>query len=257
MPDSLTLSAGTLYGFLLVLARVGGALVFVPLPGIRAAPEPVRAALAVAFTLALFGRWPAIDPTGVTAGTLAAWAISEAAFGIAIGISVAIVLEAFSMAAQAIGLQAGYAYASTIDPNSEADSGVLLVLAQLIAGMLFFTLGLDREVLRLFAASLEKIPAGAYSLGPAIAEGVIKLGSTLFSVGMRLALPIIALLVMVDVALALMGRLNQQLQLLSLAFPVKMLVSLLMLSWLAVIFPRMMTAHSEQVWTAIHRIFGI
>jgi hypothetical protein len=42
MPISLTLSAGTLYGFLLVLARVGGALSFVPLPGIKAAPEPVR-----------------------------------------------------------------------------------------------------------------------------------------------------------------------------------------------------------------------
>ena len=35
MPANLTLSTGTLFGFLLVLARVGGALVFVPLPGIR------------------------------------------------------------------------------------------------------------------------------------------------------------------------------------------------------------------------------
>ena len=44
MPANLTLSAGTLFGFLLVLARVGGALVFVPLPGVKGAPEPVRAA---------------------------------------------------------------------------------------------------------------------------------------------------------------------------------------------------------------------
>ena len=123
--------------------------------------------------------------------------------------------------------------------------------------MLFFTLGLDREVIRLFAMSLEKIPVGTYALGPKMAEGVIRLGSSIFSVGMRLALPIIALLIMVDVALALMGRLNQQLQLLSLAFPVKMLVSLLMLSWLAVIFPRMMQEHRGRVWTAIHQIFGI
>ena len=49
----------------------------------------------------------------------------------------------------------------------------------------------------------------------------------MFSVGLRLALPVVALLVMVDVALALLGRLNPQLQLLSLAFPVKMLTALL------------------------------
>ena len=53
MPINLTLSAGTLYGFLLVLARVGSALVFVPLPGIRGAGEPARAALAIGFAMAL------------------------------------------------------------------------------------------------------------------------------------------------------------------------------------------------------------
>ena len=40
MPANLTLSLGTLYGFLLVLARVGGRTVFVPLPGMKGAPEP-------------------------------------------------------------------------------------------------------------------------------------------------------------------------------------------------------------------------
>src|SRR5690242_16618258 len=151
MPGNLTLSAATLYSFLLVLARVGGALVFVPLPGIRGALEPARAALAMGFTMALVSRWPAVDAARVADGTLVCWILSEAALGMAIGIAVALVVEAFVLAAQVLGLQAGYAYASTIDPNTEADSGVLLVFAQLLAGMLFFALGLDREVLRLFS----------------------------------------------------------------------------------------------------------
>jgi flagellar biosynthesis protein FliR len=48
------------------------------------------------------------------------------------------------------------------------------------------------------------------------------------------------LLVMVDVAFALLGRVNAQLQLLSLAFPAKMLLGLLVLSWTAFLFPRML-----------------
>jgi flagellar biosynthetic protein FliR len=257
MPDKVTLSTATLYGFLLVLARVGGAMSFVPLPGIKGAPEPVRAALVLAFTLALYSRWPVVQDASVTVAVLAGWALAEAAVGIAIGVSVAIALEAFTLAAQVLGLQAGYAYASTIDPNSEADSGILLVFAQLMSGMLFFVIGLDREVLRLFALSLERIPPGAFVFTRATAEPLIRLGTTLFSVGVRLALPIVALLVMVDVALALLGRINAQLQLLSLAFPAKMLTALILLSWMSAMFPRILREISGNVWTAVHHMLGI
>jgi flagellar biosynthesis protein FliR len=59
------------------------------------------------------------------------------------------------------------------------------------------------------------------------------------------------------VALALLGRLNQQLHLLSLAFPVKMLVALLVLSWIAILFPRVMSEFSAQAWTAARQMLAI
>jgi flagellar biosynthetic protein FliR len=76
-------------------------------------------------------------------------------------------------------------------------------------------------------------------------------------VGVRLALPVVALLVMVDVALALLGRINAQLQLLSLAFPAKMLTALLLLTWMAPLFPRILREIGGQAWTAAHRMLGI
>jgi flagellar biosynthetic protein FliR len=257
MPTELTPSAGTLYAFLLVLARVAGALGFVPIPGIRSAVEPARVALALAFTMALASRWPRVDAAAVTAGTLLVWVAAEAALGIAIGVSIAIAVECFALAAQVLGTQAGYAYASTIDPNSEADSGVLLVFAQLMAGMLFFALGLDRELLRLFAATLERIPAGSFVVRPSAAEAAIRLGATVFAFGVRLAMPVIALLLLVDVALALLGRLNQQLQLLSLAFPLKMLVALLVLAWTAASYPRILLELSGHAFATARRVCGI
>src|SRR6185369_864715 len=257
MPANLTLSAGTLYGFLLVLARIGGSLIFVPLPGVKGAPEPARVALALGFTLALYSQWPVVRTDEVTVAVLAGWVLTEAAVGLAIGVSVAIALEAFTLAAQVLGLQAGYAYASTIDPNSEADSGILLVFAQLMSGLLFFAMGLDREVLRLFAISLEKVPPGVYVFSRATAEPLIRLGATLFSVGVRLALPVVALLVMVDVALALLGRINAQLQLLTLAFPVKMLIALILLSWISPMFPRILREISGHAWSAAYRMLVI
>ena len=102
MPTNLTLSASSLYGFLLVLVRVSGALVFVPFPGLSSMAGTVKMAFSLGFTLALAGRWPVVEAAGVSPARLAGWAGAEAAIGIAIGVSVAIVFEAFLLAAQVI-----------------------------------------------------------------------------------------------------------------------------------------------------------
>src|SRR5690242_10854157 len=113
MPTSVALPLAAVYGFALVLARVSGALVFVPLPGLGSAPVPARIALAAGLAVALSARWPLIDPASISPARLLGWVAAEAATGIAIGVAAAIVLEAFVLAAQILGLQAGYAYAST------------------------------------------------------------------------------------------------------------------------------------------------
>jgi flagellar biosynthesis protein FliR len=257
MHAELTLTTGTLYAFLLVLARVGGAIVFVPLPGVKGVAEPARAMLAIAFTLALSAVWPVVNPVGVTFGKLSVWLLAEAALGLAVGIAVACALEAFALGAQVLGVQAGYGFASTIDPNSEADSSVLLVMSELLAGLLFFVAGLDHHVLRLFARSLERVPVGSFTATPASGMALIGLGTTLFAVGLRLALPVIALLVMVDVALALLGRVNAQLQLLSLAFPVKMLLGLLALVWILPVYSRLLSESAGKCLGVARGILGL
>jgi flagellar biosynthetic protein FliR len=257
MPANLTISAGTVLAFLLVLARVSGAMVFVPLPGFSGTPGMARAVFSLAFTLALAPRWPSIEGSGPGIWTLAAWAVAEAAIGVAIGLAAATVLEVITFAAQMLGMPAGYGYAQTIDPNSEADSGILQVVAQLMAGMLFFAMGMDGQVLRLFSASLEKIPPGAYVFQLASAEAFIRLTGNLMVVGARLALPVVSLVVMLDMALALVGRLNAQLQLLSLAFPVKMLTALAALTAVLALYPRVLGQFSQGAFRVAQRVLGL
>jgi flagellar biosynthetic protein FliR len=216
-----------------------------------------RSAFSLAFTLALAPRWPHLDGIDADAGTLAAWAMAEAAIGVAIGLAAAMVLEVATFAAQMLGMPAGYGYAQTVDPNTQADAGILLVVAQLTAGMLFFALGMDRQVLRLFSASLERIPPGAYVFQPSSAEAFIRLSGSLLAAGARLALPVVALLVMVDVALALMGRLNAQLQLLSLAFPAKMLTALFVLAAVLSLYSRVLARFSLGAWRVAQQALGL
>jgi flagellar biosynthesis protein FliR len=253
---SLGISASTLIGFLLVLCRVSGIFAFLPIPGLKTGADTARVFAVLAITISLYPLWPTTVHMEQSIGGLTAAVICEAIFGITIGLGVAFVMELLSMAAQVAGLQAGFGFASTIDPNTQSDSSILVVVAQTLAGLLFLATGLDREVIRIFASSLEKFPPGQFVITASIAEALVKLGGGIFSMGVRLALPVIALLGLVDLALALLGRLNAQLQLISLAFPVKMLAAMVLFAWIAAVEPRIFIAYAGQFLTVARRIAG-
>jgi flagellar biosynthetic protein FliR len=174
--------------------------------------------------------------------------------GLTIGLAVAFLLETLMVAAQVFGMQAGYSYASTIDPTSGNDSNVLLVFAQLMGGLLFFALGVDRQVMRVFAMSLTAYPPGTFFLKPSAADAIVKLGAGMLSTGVRLALPVIVLLMLMDVALALLGRMQQQMQLLTLTFPAKMLATLAFLAAILVLFLPVYRAAAEHTISTLFRL---
>jgi flagellar biosynthetic protein FliR len=74
--------------------------------------------------------------------------------------------------------------------------------------------------------------------------------------GVRLALPLAGLLLLIDLSLALLGRMQQQLQLLSLAFPVKMLAALGILAALSPLLPRLFAAAAQRTLAALWRLLG-
>jgi flagellar biosynthesis protein FliR len=252
----LQLDTGTLYAFLLVLARVSGAFVYIPLPGIKVGPEVARAAFAISLTLVLYPSWPKVDGSAVSLGLLIGWILAEAGIGIAVGLAVSFLTEGFQIGAQMISLQAGYSFATTIDPTSGADSGVLLTIAQLASGLLFFATGLDRQVLFAFARSFSSLPPGHFAISPAMLNALIRLGGTIFSTGLRLILPVLGLLLMVEISVALLARLNSQLHLMMLTFPLKMLLSLTLLAWLVSIFPRVFNQSSGHVLEVIRGLLS-
>ncbi len=243
---TLGLPLSTLYAFLLVLARTAGLVAFLPFPGFRNAPDTLRMMLALVLTFSLLPVWPSLPNTPVSMTTLVAWVFAEAGFGLAAGVAIGLLTEAFQLAMQILGLQAGYGYATTIDPTSQADAGVLQVIAMLMTGLLLFTLGIDRELFRILAASFEAFPPGSWAPAAASAEGIVRLGSVMFSLALRMAMPVIAMLLLIDLALALLGRMQQQLQLLSLAFPVKMLAALAVLIALAPTLARLFESSAER-----------
>ena len=241
MPGNAEIRAADLAGILLLFARVAAWVAFVPLPGIARAPSRIRAALAVTLTVALL---PAAIPPDEGQDLLAT-AAREALWGLVFGVATTLLLEACQVGAQIAGLQAGFSFASTIDPASQADSTVINVWMMLLMATAVCATGVDRELLRLMGGSL------AATRLPLDAAALVQLGGKLFRAGVAIALPITAALLVVDLALGLVSRYQPALPLLSLAFPLKMLGSLLLLEALTPSLLRWFAEASQLAWAAL------
>jgi flagellar biosynthetic protein FliR len=254
MPVDHFFSYATLFGFLYTLARVSCVFAFLPLAAFRGAADTPKIILALGFTMILWPEWKGSVIAEPGIGRIVAGLAGEAAMGFAIGLVLAIVLEVFQIAAQVVSIQAGFGFASTIDPSSGADSTVLLTLAQITAGLLFFATGSDRLLVRALADSLRLSPPESFILKRAWAEAIIHFSSSIFAAGLRLAAPVVALLLLTDVALAVLGRVQAQIQLVTLTLPVKLAASMLLLAATLVFQPRVFGGMMTQ---GIHLIEGI
>ncbi|HEY3823203.1 MAG TPA: flagellar biosynthetic protein FliR [Bryobacteraceae bacterium] len=230
-------SYSTLFGFLFTLARISGVFAFLPLAGFRAAPESARILLSLLLTLMLRADWKTPVGADATIGRIIAGLAAEVGLGLAIGVALGIVFEVFQMAAQAVSLQAGFGYASTVDPTSGADSTVLLTTAQLAAALMFFVSGADRLLVRELAASLRLCPPESFVLHKAWATALFQFAGAIFTSGLRLAAPLIALLLLADASLAILGRVQAQLHLIGLTMPLKLAATMLILSATVILQP--------------------
>ena len=231
-------SYATLFGFLFTLARVSCVFAFVPLAAFRGTPDVPKVFLSLAFTMVLWPEWKGPVSADASIGRIVAGLAGEAAIGFAIGLALAIVLEVFQIAAQVVSIQAGFGFASTIDPNSGADSTVLLSLAQITAGLLFFATGADRLLVRALADSLRLCPPESFIVKKSWAEALIRFAASIFGSGLRLAAPVVALLMLTDAALAVLGRVQAQIQLVTLTMPAKLAASMLLLAATLVFQPK-------------------
>lgn len=255
MHTELRIPLSTVYSFLFVLARVSGMLVFTPLPGSPASPDASRVVLALALTILLMPVAPtAASP--ISFGALALWAAAEAVTGLLIGLTVSILLESLQMAAHMIELPAGFSYASIVNPESQADSTLLQVLTQLLGGLLFCILGFDRKVVQILARSFEILPLGAIPARAPLTETFIRASAGIFVTGLRLAMPVIALLLLIDFAFAVLGRLQAQIQLMPLSFSIKLLAGMLMLAGSLTFYPSILEKSGNRMFTGLGELLA-
>jgi flagellar biosynthetic protein FliR len=127
----------------------------------------------------------------------------------------------------------------------------------LLSSLLFFAFDLHLHLLRAWFAGLENWPLGSFFTRPIDGLRVVHLGGVVFETAIRLAFPVVAVLLLIDLTLGLLNQINGRLQLLTLAFPCKIFGAVALLYPLLLLAPRLFHDLSEQtyevVWGLVRR----
>ena len=213
-----------LTGYLVILFRAAGLFLFMPLPGLANAPDFLRVALTLATATALWSKGVAqFEPAASSAelSTFLRLAVAETIWGAFLGLLVKMIEEPVLLAAQQIGFQAGFSYASTVDPSSNADSTVLETLLSLLCMYLFFALGVHRMLIfGLLDAHNPFIESWTASKG-ILTESIARALTSSFRNGLAFALPLVGAMAAVDVLAGLLGRMLPGAQTALLTTPLK------------------------------------
>ncbi|MGH6944605.1 MAG: flagellar biosynthetic protein FliR [Geminicoccaceae bacterium] len=224
------LSAVTIYGGLLVFARVGAA--FMLLPGFGETHLPPRLKLAAAMLVAvaiagnLPGRPEVVPPT--VAG-MAAPLAAEIVVGLLLGTSARLLLMALHTTGTIIAQQSGLGMLVTAAIEPEGVSAVAQVLL-FGAINLVFALDLDHQLLLAVRDSYALFPLGELPEPGEMALHVTRTVSTAFALGVRLSLPFLVIGFTIYIGLGVVNRTMPQMLVFFIASPALTIMGLVLLA---------------------------
>jgi flagellar biosynthetic protein FliR len=214
------LLAGRVLVFLYVLTRLSGLVIIAPAPW-TSAPVKVRAALVTILTLVTtispLGYEPHLSDRPLE---VALAVISEASIGVCMGMTVRLVIAVAEMAADFIAPQIGLGVAQLFDPHMRTSETAIGAMFRQLAVLVTVLVGLHRQVLGAVFASFRVLPVGELVYPGRAGAALLALTTTSVEAGVRIALPTVAVLFIVQIALAFIARAAPALQIFSVGFAV-------------------------------------
>ena len=212
--------------FALVLFRVSGLVLTAPVYGSTAVPVRIRVALTLVATAVIFPLVRGQAPSNVTLSSAVVGGIGELMIGATIGLAVSIILMSAEVAGEMVSQQAGISLSEVINPLSNEQSSMIGQIYVVVLTLLFLLAGGHRAVMASLLDTFQVIPLLSFRPGESIVLLVVEMLSAAFMVGIRLAAPVLIALFLSGTALGFLSRTMPQLNILSVGFTVRALITL-------------------------------
>lgn len=227
---------GQVTPFSLVLTRMLGLFLFAPLLAGFSVPSQVKALLASAVSVAVYGSLPEsarVAPAAMSAGLVPLVVVmaSELAIGAVIGLLASIPLLAVETAGQIMSRQMGFGLAEAYNPTLDTNLDTF--------GSMLFNMGLAAFVgmgglESLFGAVLStygRLPPGGFALGGAPLGVYLHVLSSGMELAMRVSAPVVGIIVLMLIGLGAVTRAMPQVNVMTVGFTMKILMGIGVLSF--------------------------
>lgn len=208
--------------------RVSGMVIVAPL-GFTQAPARVKVALVVLLTLAAHGEIGQVPISEQPVEAVAFGAVSEFVLGVAIGMVPRLIIAAVEIAGEQIAPMMGLGVAQIFDPMAHGSQNVITSILRNLTLLLGVLIGLHRVVIGAVIGSFRAVPAGTIHAVSNLTELVLTMSADALGTGVKLAIPLIAVLLVTQVALAFVSRAAPAMQVFSIGFAVTTSVGALLL----------------------------
>ena len=209
----------------MVFIRAGAMLSIFPI--FSAAAMPMRIRIALAGFLAMLSMPGVSLPEGFIDGDSISFVgliAKEVAFGLLLGFVCRLILFAVALAGHYIGGQLGLQLSSLIAPGESTPSQTPAVMLNMITVMLMFSLDIHFELLMGFQQSYNVLAIGGGHLSNALFTEITGLCARTFVVALRIAAPLLAVGIVVNLLMMVLGRTIPEVNVFILSFSIRILV---------------------------------
>jgi flagellar biosynthetic protein FliR len=211
-----------LWPFLRVLALFGA------LPVIGQAGVPMRVRIGLAFLIAFCaqGSIPEMPALALDSAAGMLVVLQQVLIGLSLGFAVKIVFVAVEYAGEIIGLQMGLNFAAFFNPMSGGEETAVSRFFGISVSWLFIVSGGHLLVIAAVVQSFAAFPVGSDPFAFLRSVEPQRWGAEIFSLGLWLALPLVAMLLFTNLVLGVIARVAQQMNIFAIGFPITLGVGL-------------------------------
>jgi flagellar biosynthetic protein FliR len=214
--------------FLLVFMRMSGAIIFNPIFGRSNIPATLKGALCiicaylVTSTLSQSYEMSNMMQFGISC-------MSELVIGIAIGTIISGLFSVVLLAGEMLDLQMGFSMANFYDPSSSVSMPIVGSLFNALLVLVFFASNAHLAMFNLITDSFKVIPAGSGYPTAQSAQFIVNMGTDIFDMGIRFAIPILAIEFIAQIMMGILMRAVPQINIFTVGIQIQTIIGIVML----------------------------
>ena len=225
----LSLTSGQLEAWLVQyfwpFIRIGACFMAAPVFAANFIPPRVRLLLAGAVTVIVA---PLAPPSTVVPFSIAGAVVTvqQIIIGLAIAFTLQLIFDALAMGGQLLSNTMGLGFAFNVDPLRGVGTPVLGQLYMILVTLTFLALNGHLLLIETLVQGFTTLPVGPTGLDGAALWNVVSWGSQLFAGALKVALPGMTALLVVNLAFGVMSRAAPSLNLFAVGFPITLIFGL-------------------------------